>query len=85
MLVSDPARESYEEIREKYDGYCVLVIDCDSKKPNFGSGMAIAFDKSLAELIKETQALIEGDVGTFVYSTFTDFGNFAPIQVVHHG
>ena len=84
MLIADPVRESYEEIRNKYDGYCVLVIECASKKPNFESGKAIAFDKSLASLITGTRNLINDDIGTFIYSTFTDFGNFSPIQVTHH-
>jgi len=84
MLIVDPVRESYEDIRNKYDGYCVLVIECVSKKPNFEFGKAIAFDKSLASLIEDTRSLIKDDIGTFVYSTFTDFGNFSPIQVTHH-
>ena len=85
MLVENPIRESYEEIREKYDGYCVLVIECVSNKQNFEFGKVIAFDKNLAKLSKDTRKLIEGDIGIFAYKTFTDFGNFSPIQVVHHG
>ena len=85
MIVENPVRETYEEIRNKYDGYCVLVIECEQKKMNFGSGKAIAYDKSLGNLSKETVDFVENnEVGIFFYKTFTDFGSLSPIQVVHH-
>jgi hypothetical protein len=86
MLIENPVRESYEEIREKYDGYCVLVIECDKEKMDFGTGKAIAYGDKLAALTKETRDIISGDVGIFMYCTFTDFGGFGvgPIQVTHH-
>jgi hypothetical protein len=84
VFIENPARESYKEIREKYNGYCVLVVECDIEKPNFGFGKVIAYNKNLADLTRETIALLDGDVGIFIYSTFTDFGNLSPIQVIHH-
>lgn len=84
MLVANPIRESYEEIREKYDGYCVLVIECDSEKMNFGTGKVIAYHDDLATLVGETIELTDGDVGVFGYKTFTNIGAGGPIQVVHY-
>ena len=84
MIIENPVRESYKEIRTKYDGYCVLVINCENKKQNFGSGIAFAYNKSLAELTGETMDLLNDDMGICAYKTFTDFANLGPIQVVHH-
>jgi len=84
MLIKHPVRESYKEIKEKYDGYCVLVVECDKKKMDFGFGKVLAYDKNLSSLTKETLGLLDGDVGVFMYCTFTDFSNLGPIQVMHH-
>jgi hypothetical protein len=85
MLVENPVRETFEEIRDKYDGYCVLVIECDKEKMNFGSGKAMAYGKSLGALTKETIDFVnDNEVGIFFYKTFTDFGSLGPIQVTHH-
>ena len=84
MLIENPVRETYKEIIKKYDGYCVLVIECEKEKMDFGSGKAIAFNDRLAALTKETRDIINGDVGIFMYCTFTDFGSLGPIQVTHH-
>ncbi|MCL2197366.1 MAG: hypothetical protein FWB80_00430 [Defluviitaleaceae bacterium] len=84
MLVTNPKSETYDEIRDKYDGYCVLVIECESKKQNFGYGKVVAYSKNLADLNRETRSILKEDIGIFVYKTFTDFGSFAPTQVVHH-
>ena len=54
MFITNPVRESYEEIREKYDGYCVLVVECDYEKMDFGSGTVVAYHEDLAALVKET-------------------------------
>jgi hypothetical protein len=51
---------------------------------NFGSAKAIAYGYKMADLTKETREIINGDVGIFMYCTFTDFGNLNPIQVTHH-
>jgi hypothetical protein len=86
MLIKNPVRETYKEIKEKYDGYCVLVVECENDKMDFGSGIALAYDKSLADLTRETLDLINDDLGICAYKTFTDFSGFGigPIQVVHH-
>ena len=84
MIIENPVRESYKEIRTKYDGYCVLVIGCENEKEIFGSGKVLAYDKSLAVLTKETIDLPDDDWGICAYKTFTDFGSLGPIQVVHH-
>ena len=84
VLIENPTRETYKEIRKKYDGYCVLVIECESGNLNFGSGKAIAYGENLADLVRETRDLIGGDTGIISYETYTDFGNLGPIQVVHH-
>ena len=84
MLIENPVRETYNEIKDKYDGYCVLVIECDKKKMNFGTGKAIAYGDKLGALSKETRGIINSDVGIFMYCTFTDFGSLSPIQVTHH-
>ena len=85
MLVENPVRETYKEIKNKYDGYCVLVIECDQKKINFGSGKAIAYNEKLGTLTKETVDFVnDNEVGIFMYCTFTDLGSGGPIQVVHH-
>jgi hypothetical protein len=85
MLIENPVRETYKEIREKYDGYCVLVIECDKEKINFGTGKAIAYGKKLGVLTQETVDIVNGEVGIFMFCTFTDFGSLGPIQVTHHG
>jgi hypothetical protein len=84
MTIKNPIRETYEEIKNKYDGYCVLVIECDKEKMNFGSGKVIAYEKKLGTLTKETLDIINGDIGIFMYCTFTDIGSLGPIQVTHH-
>jgi hypothetical protein len=84
MIIENPVRGTYKEIRDKYDGYCVLVIECDNENLNFGSGKAVAYGKKLADLVKETRHLIDGDVGIVSYETYTDFGSLGPIQVIHH-
>ena len=85
MFVANPIRESYTEIRERYDGYCVLVIECDNEKINFGNGKVIAYHEDLATLVSETIDLTDdNDLGFFTYSTYTNFGSGGPIQVVHH-
>jgi hypothetical protein len=84
MFIENPVRETYYEIKNKYDGLCVLVIECDSDKINFGTGKAVAYGKKLADLIKETRHLLNDDAGIVSYETYTDFGNLGPIQVTHH-
>lgn len=84
MLVENPTRESYEEIRNKYDGYCVLVVECNSKKMDFGTGKVIAYHEDLATLVGETIELTDGDLGIFRYDTYTNIGSGGPIQVTHH-
>ena len=85
MLLENPIRESYAEIKDKYDGYCVLVIECEQEKPNFGSGKVVAYGKKLGALTKETIGFVnDNELGIFMYSTFTDFGSLGPIQVAHH-
>jgi hypothetical protein len=84
MLVDNPVRESYEDIRKKYDGYCVLVVECENKKMNFGMGKVIAYHEDLATLVGETIEITDGDLGIFRYDTYTNIGNGGPIQVVHH-
>ena len=84
MLIKNPVRETYKEIRAKYDGYCVLVINCENKKENFGSGIAFAYNKNLADLTTETIDLLNDDMGICAYKTFTDIPSIGPIQVVHH-
>jgi len=84
MLVANPIRDSYEDIRKKYDGYCVLVVECDSKKMNFGTGKVIAYHEDLATLVGETIELTDGGLGIFRYDAYTNISNGGPIQVVHH-
>jgi len=84
VFVANPIRETYEQIEEKYDGYCVLVIECDREHINFGTGKVVAYHEDLATLVGETLDFTEGDVGIFKYETLTDFGFGGPIQVVHH-
>lgn len=84
MLITNPIRESYEEIRKKYNGYCALVIECDYEKMDFGSGKVIAYHEDLATLVKETIELTDSDLGIFGYKTFSNVGTGGPIQVVHH-
>jgi hypothetical protein len=86
MIIENPVRETYKEIRAKYDGYCVLVIKCENKKQDFGSGIALAFDKSLPDLTRETIDILDDTMGIIAYKTFTDIGNhgYGPIQVIHH-
>ena len=84
MFVANPIRESCEVIREKYDDYCVLVTECDSKKMNFGSGIVIAYHEDLATLVGETIELTDGDLGIFRYDTYTNIGSGGLIQVIHH-
>jgi len=84
MLVANPIRENYEEIRNKYDGYCILVKECDSEKMNFGTGIVIAYHEDLATLVRETIELTDDDLGIFGYKTFSNIGTGGPIQVVHH-
>ena len=85
MLINNPIRETYDEIRKKYDGYCVLVIECEKEKMDFGSGKAIAYGKELGALTNETiNFLDDNEVGIFFFKTFTDFGFSGPIQVTHH-
>ena len=83
MIIENPVRETYEEISTKYDDYCVLVIECDSKNQDFGSAKVLAYDKKLADLTAETLDLLDGDIGIFAYRTFTNFPPFGigPIQV----
>ena len=84
MFVTNPIRESYEEIRKKYDGYCVLVVECENEKMNFGNGKVIAYHEDLATLVGTTIKLTDGDLGIFGYKTFSNIGIGGPIQVVHH-
>ena len=84
MWVAEPVRESFEEIETKYDGYCVLVVECDQAGYDFGFGKAIAYDEDLATLTDETIELLNDDMGIVAYKTFTDFGTGGPIQVVHY-
>ena len=84
ILIQNPVRETYKEIRSKYDGYCVLVINCESEKEDFGSGIAFAYNKSLADLTRETMDLLDDEMGICAYKTYTDIPNIGPIQVVHH-
>jgi len=85
MLVANPVRESYKKIREKYDGFCILVVECDCEKMDFGTGKVIAYHEDLATLVKETIELTDCDLGIFGYETFSNIGITGPIQVVHHG
>ncbi|MCL2604576.1 MAG: hypothetical protein FWD90_08865 [Defluviitaleaceae bacterium] len=85
MLVANPVQESYEMIREKYDGFCVLVVECDNEKMNYGTGKVIAYHEDLATLVGETIELTDGDVGIFRYDAYTNTESGGPIQVVHHG
>ena len=84
MLVTNPVRESYDEIREKYDGYCVLVIESDRDEIDFGTGKAFAYDEDLATLTGETMDLINEGMGIFAYHTFTHMGSLSPFHVTHH-
>jgi len=85
MLVQNPVRESYCSIREKYDGYCVLVVDCDREQMDFGMGTVVAFDAKLADLVGETLGFVEeNELGFFAYRTFTPLGTAGTMQVVHH-
>ena len=84
MLIANPVRESYEEIREKYDGYCVLVVECDCEKMNFGTGKVVAYHEDLATLVEETIEMTDGDLGIFGYEAFDSVDSTGPIQVVHH-
>ena len=84
VIIKNPIRETYNEIESKYDGFCVLVIECENEKQNFGSGKVLAYDKSLPKLIKSTQNLLNDGFGICAYKTFTDIGSLGPIQVVHH-
>ena len=65
MIIENPVRETYEEIRNKYDGYCVLVIECDRKKEDFGSAKVLAYDRNLADLTAETIRLLNQTTGRF--------------------
>lgn len=85
MLISNPVRASYRDIREKYDGYCVLVVNCDYEKMDFGTGMVVAYHEDMAALVEETAKLTDGDVGIFGYEAFSNIGCAGPVQVVHHG
>ena len=84
MLIAQPIHESYDEIKRKYDGYCVLVVDCENERQNFGTGKVLAYHEKLAELTRETIDMLNDDMGIFAYKTFTNLGNISPIQVIHH-
>ena len=85
MMIENPIRESYKDIREKYDGFCVLVVECESEKMNFGTGKVIAYHEDLATLVGETMAMNDEILGEFRYETYTPMpGGLGPIQVVHH-
>ena len=86
MWVENPVRETYEEIKEKYKGYCALVTFCDKKGVNFGTGITVAYNESIAVLSTETDDYIENnEVGLFGYKVYTDFGDStSPIQVVYN-
>ena len=81
MIVKNPIRESCHEIKQKYDGYCILVTHCDNKREEFGNGIVVAYDKKLSSLIKETEDILDADIGIYAYKTFTDLGS---TQVTHH-
>ena len=85
MLVTKPVRESWEQIKEKYKGYCVLVIQIEGSEVHIIDGEVAAFNESLADLVNETDNYIETtNIGVFAYKTLTGFdGHAMPIQIVY--
>jgi len=86
MWVENPIRETAEEIERKYDGYCVLVTECDKDSINYTSGKVLAYHKKISDLSKGARSYINSnDVGFFMYRAFMDFGdsNSGIIDVIY--
>jgi len=75
MWVTNPVMEKHDEIRKKYDGYCVLVVQCDEDNICYNQGMVVAYGNSAAELTRETWDYVEdNDLGNIIFDMFIDYG-----------
>ncbi|MCL2387815.1 MAG: hypothetical protein FWC89_09755 [Defluviitaleaceae bacterium] len=86
MFVENPVRETYEEIKSKYNGYCAFIIKCDKMGMNFGTGIVLAYHEDLSVLMRNTLSIVdEDDVGIAGFSDFFEYDEdvdcYGPIHV----
>ena len=86
MLVQNPIRETWDEMKEKYDGFCIFVAKCSDNGVRPKSGEVWAYNESLAELTGEVDHLFEGDddsqMGIHSFITLTGFADCTLMHVV---
>ena len=85
MLVQNPIRETWNEIKNKYDGFCIFVANCsdDGVRPKMGE--VWAYSKTLSELNSIVDHFFEMediDMGIHSFITLTDFGDIGLMHVV---
>jgi hypothetical protein len=78
-----------DQIKEKYDGYCVCIVKCDTNKTGwvFG-GEVLAVGDSVPALLKATRDITDDEaLGLVYYPSFKGFGDISMsnvLQVVEH-
>ena len=85
MLVQNPVRETWNEIRKKYEGYCIFIANCSDDGVRPKAGEVWAYGKTLAELNSLVDHFFDmEDTGMGIHSfiTLTGFGDIGLMHVV---
>jgi len=86
MIIKNPYYESYEEIQNKYNGYCVFIIKCKGNRVQPIGGEVVAYNEDLGALTKEIQHIINSDedLGLYTIKTLKDVVDIGIVQVLTH-
>jgi hypothetical protein len=86
MLVANPVYESYDEIKKKYDGYCVYITHVKGRTIEPDAGEVLAYNEDIGALTNEIRPILfsDKDLGVHTTRVLKDTSGYGIIQVITH-
>ena len=87
MIVKNPKKQTMEEIRKEYDGYCVCIADRETNERDWTlAGKVIIYDKWMDDVWEQAKTLSEtGDIFNedWEFTNLAGFGDFIGSGILH--
>jgi len=85
VIVKEPKYEKWEDIKKKYDGYCIFLTNCKGGTLEPEGGIVRAYNEDMGDLIGETNFAFDWnkeDFGDHSFQPLKEFGDIGVIEVI---